>query len=209
MAEKQQEDILLEVKDYIERERTTQFFKKHGQSLGYLAVGIIVVFAGYEIWKSHDTETRQALGDKFVAEVTSSKATIETKDFANQAGYHQLAQMAFAKRLVDSKKPEEAIKEYQKLWDNPKTDKAIAKLAKVKAAIIMIDGNNAETPTWLNSSDDKIFDSEFNELVAIHSLENGNDEKAEKVFQSLSDNKLTTATVKNRADAYLSEIKNN
>lgn len=208
MADKKnenEEDLLIEVKDHIDRERTTLFFKKYGAFLGYCAVGTVVFFGGYEGWKAYDTDMRQGLGDKFLAAVNSEK-TIKTSEFSAESGFAQLAEMAEAGRLAADKKTEKAVAQYQKIWEAKRTDHAIAKLAKIKAAILMINGDNAETPAWLNSSDDKIFDSEFNELVAIHALENGNDEKAEKVFKALSENKLTTATVKNRADAFISEI---
>lgn len=205
MVEKNEEDLLIEVKENMDRERTALFFKKYGAFLGYCAVGIVVFFGGYEGWKTYDTNARQGLGDKFLAAVSSDK-TIKTSEFEGENGFLQLAEMAKAGQLAADKKTKKAIEQYQKIWEAKNTDAAIAKLAKIKAAILMINSDNAETPAWLNSSDDKIFDSEFNELVAIHSLENSNDEKAEKVFKALSENKTTTATVKNRADAFLSEI---
>jgi len=206
MAEKEEQDLLLEVKDHMDRERTISFFKNYGPFLGYCALAIVIFFGGYEGWKAYDTSNREAVGDKFLSAVKQNDKEINPKEFAGKSGYATLAAMAKAGKLAKDNEIEAAISEYQKIWEAPATDVAIAKLAKIKAAILMINNNEAETPTWLNSDDDKVFNSEFNELVAIHALENSNDEKAEKVFQALSDDKQTTATVKNRADAYLSEI---
>ena len=200
------EDILLDVKEHIERERTSLFFKKYGAFLGYAALGIVICVGGYEAWKSYDTNQREALGDKFLAAVAAQDKPIKTAKFSDKNGYSQLAEMAKAGQFAKNGKTKKAIEQYQKIWEDKSSDSAIAKLAKIKAAILMINSNAAETPTWLNSSDDKVFNSEFNELVAIHALENSNDDKAEKVFKAIIDDKLTTPTVKNRADAYLSEI---
>ena len=205
MADKE-DDILLEVKDHMDRERTMLFFKKYGVFLGYVALGIVIFFGGYEGWKSYDTNQREGVGDDFLASVNASEKPIKTTKFSGEKGYAQLAEMAKAGQFAANGKTEKAIAHYQKIWEAKDTDIAIAKLAKIKAAILMINDNEAETPAWLNSSDEKVFASEFNELVAIHALENSNDEKAEKVFKALSEDKTTTATVKNRADAYLSEI---
>jgi hypothetical protein len=203
------DEILIEVQEQIAEERRRYFFKKYGTLLGYFALGIILVFGGYEAWKSYDKNTRELMGDNLIAKINQRSPEMKIDEFSGQQGFAQLAKLAKADALAVDDKNEEAIATYKAVWENKSYDEAIRKIAKIKAAILMINSKDAETPIWFNTTEEGVFDDQFNELVAIHSLQNSNDEKAEKIFENLQENEQTAATVKNRVNAYLSETTNN
>lgn len=198
-------DISIEVQEQIAEERRARFFKKYGSLLGYFALVIIIVFGGYEAWKSYDKNKRQEMGDKLIAKINDRSDDIDLSQFEGQQGFAVLANLAKADALAVEDKNDDAIAVYQAVWEDESNDQAIRKIAKIKAAILMLDSKEAETPKWFNTTDDGVFDAEFNELVAIHSLQNSNDEKAEKIFENLQEDEQTNANVKNRVNAYLSE----
>lgn len=204
-----QEDLLIEVQEQMGKDRLDKFFKNYGNFLGYAALAIVVFVGGYEAWKSYDTGNRQEMGDKFFAAVDAQDKKIKSSQFAAYAGYNQLALMAKASQLAKAGNVDKAVGTYKKIWNSDGYDAAIRKIAKIKAAILLLNGtgeSSAETPSWLNSSNDKIFEAEFNELVALHAMKNSNHKKAEKEFKEISANENTPITIKNRADAYLAEL---
>ncbi len=206
--QEQDDSVLLEVREQMAEERTQRLLKKYGPFLGYCAIGIVLLFGGYEAWKNYDTDKRQVMGDKFL-EASENPEGVELSNFEGQHGFTQLAKMARANKMAENDDKAGAIAEYESVWKNTKNDAAIRKTAKIRAAILMINADNAETPKWLNSDDDIIFNSQFNELAAIHSLQTGNLEKAEKALNKLNESEQITANVKNRVDVYLSEIEAN
>lgn len=204
-----EDELLIDVKEQMAEERRNRLLKKYGSFLGYCAIGIVVLFGGYEAWKTHDTGVRQEMGDAFITSISEDAAEVDLAKFEGQAGYTQIATLAKATKLAEAGEKDKAIEQYQSIWENEENEAAIKRTAKIRAALLMVNSNSTETPSWLNSDDDAIFNSQFNELAAIHSLQNSNGEKAEKILNDLKESPTTTATVKNRTDAYLSEIENN
>lgn len=207
--EKMKEDLLLDVKEQMAEERRNYLLKKYGTFLGYCALGIVVSFGGYEAWKSYDQNSRQGMGDLLITEINAGKPEINAADFAGQSGFEQLATMAKAAAFAGEGKSDEAIAEYQKVWDDSGSEPAIQKLAKLKAAILIVNSSSGETPKLFDATDDEVFDAEFNELVAVHAIKNSNNEKAEEILTKLNESDDVSPTVKSRANAYLSEIESN
>lgn len=142
-AERLQQAILeREVEEELQKEKLLNFWKKYRAILIGSVVGIILLTAGTEVYRSWHQKVRLSESDQFEQAILlnykgeQDQALQKLADLSENArtGYKYLAQMRLASIYLNSGKKEEAFKELKSLIDNknaPQSLKSIAILSYV------------------------------------------------------------------------------
>lgn len=201
-ADEQGEGLLIEVQEQLERERMLQFFKRYSGFLSYVAIAILLVFGGHEVWKHFDLQNRQQAGSALLEAALNDNAKIDISKFNAGNGTKLLAEMVAANKLAKTQKFAEAVAAYEAIYNDKNFDNGARELASLKAKTISL---NHDVPVK-SKIEPTVFNPHFQEISAIEQLKDGKKEEAKKLFAELKKNDEATPILKNRATEFLIKI---
>ena len=201
-------NILIELEEDARRDAIAKFFKKHGTRV-YAAIGILIMAVGaHQLWSFYETNQRIKAGDKFYAVIddyTAPETTKRLDDAAQNSSLKEIAPLAQASLLINSKKPDEAIKLYGQVANNPKSEPALKELAKLNYLNLKLQKNPADKAALEDlkklSESAVAFKHTALEILAAIYLKNNELDKAKAIFKQLAEDKTTPPSMAGRAKA--------
>ena len=136
-----------EVDEELRSDRMKQAWNRYGTWLIAAAVVLVVVVAGQSVWSWYETREREAAGDRFLAAIRlledekRDEALVELRRIETEGNdtYRTLARMRIATELAENDEAAEAVALYDTVADDPDADAEQRALARIRAAIILVD----------------------------------------------------------------------
>lgn len=207
------DNILLEIKEDMQRDQMIQFFKKHGKYLAVLAVLVVVGIAGFEIWKNQDIKKRSAVGDQLYATITNFnqlKNPNKLREIAANSSYRDIATLIEANWQESQLDNDEMVKTYQKVANDPNANPALKELAELNVLSAKLNANpsdaKAEEELKKLTADNKTFRFTAMEMLGGYYKKNGKLEEARGVYEKLANNPAAPASLSGRAKSMLSSF---
>lgn len=145
-------DLFREIEEDIRRDQLNKLWEKYGIYLVGLAVGIVLVAAaivGWRAWERSKNAAASATYSELVTKAEGEKpaeAAAAFGEFAERApsGYAALARLRQAGLLVDAGDTKGAVAVYDALAARSSAPDVFRDMARVKAALLLLDQSNYE-----------------------------------------------------------------
>jgi hypothetical protein len=212
------EALFKEIDEELRQDKANEMWKAYGNYIIGGAVALILTVAGFQGWKTYDTNQRIARGEAFdAARVLSSGKKTEEAIAAfgkvadgNSDGYAQLARFREAGLLAQNGDQAAAISIYKTLSENDALTLQYRDLAVVLGAFQELNSSSGERGLidrlggltdaknpWRHSA---------REALAIVALKNGDRAKAREHYKTLADDAMTPRGLAQRAAEMLKTI---
>lgn len=208
------ESLYREVDEDVRREQLAQIWKRYGNAIIAVALGVIVAVAGIKGWQYWQLKQSETAARAYAAAVeldASGKSADAAKAFADltkgQPGFAALAGLREAASLAASGDTKGAVAAYDKLAASP--DKVIADVARVRAAWLLVDtASLADLQGRLAGLDapDNAFRSAAREIIGLAQYKAGDLEKANKSLTDLLNDPEAPPSARARANVILKLI---
>lgn len=209
--------FIREVDEAVRRERYKALWDKYGLYVVGLAVALIVVVAGYNIWSYLKQSEAEAAGDEFVKALAlqngddQAKATETLDDLAKSGptGYRVLAEFQLASQHAKAGETDKAVAAYDALAKDGKVDPILKGLATLQAATLRLDkADYAEMQKRLDSLAKGTSAWRFSarELLGLSAYQHKDFKAAEDAFTGLLGDPGTPPNMRDRANMMLALI---
>ena len=210
-------DIFNEVNEDVRREQLIGLWRRYGMYLLATLTAIIIGTAAHGVWAHFKNQGMMADGGLFSAAVELSQlgqyevAAQKFTDLASDSGsgYSQLAKLQKAATFLKTEDYTTAISLYSDLAAQPGTDKVIAPLATILAAIHESNNNrpnNAIARLAELSENDGPWRHLAREVRALALIQNGNMEEARKILVTIVGDPTSLPGVRSRASEILGAL---
>ncbi len=210
-------DIFREVEEEFRREKILGYFRQYGVYVIAAAVVVLAVVGAYALWDRFDRRARTQASDSYRAAielVQSSQpdealSALEALSRDSASGYRVLALFAKAGILIESGDYEEAAEIYDRIAADGAADSRLKDLARIKAALIMIDSSSLEdirgrVGSLVDTGGPWRFSAR--EAMALAAFNEGRLEQARTEFQLLAFDPSTPINLRSRAREMLAII---
>ena len=210
-------DIFNEVNEDVRREQLIGLWRRYGMYLLGTLTAIIIGTAAHGVWAHFKNQRMMADGGLFSAAIELSQlgqyevAAQKFTDLASDSGsgYSQLAKLQKAATFLKTEDYTTAISLYSDLAAQPGTDKVIAPLATILAAIHESNNNrpnNAIARLAELSENDGPWRHLAREVRALALIQNGNMEEARKILVTIVGDPTSLPGVRSRASEILGAL---
>ena len=210
-------DIFNEVNEDVRREQLIGLWRRYGMYLLATLTAIIIGTAAHGVWTHFKNQRMMANGGLFSAAVELSQlgqyevAAQKFSDLASDSGsgYSQLAKLQKAATFLKTEDYTTAISLYSDLAAQPGTDKVIAPLATILAAIHESSNNqpnNAIARLAELSENDGPWRHLAREVRALALIQSGNMEEARKILVTIVGDPTSLPGVRSRASEILGAL---
>lgn len=210
-------DIFDEVEEDLRRERLAKVWERYGIYVILVAVLIVVVTAGwrgYEWWR---VSSERSAGDQYVALLSETDAAPDlTPDalaaFADDApgGFAILARFRTATAFDEAGEPALAVETLRTVANDSGAPSLYRDMAQVRLAQLLLDeGDNAaaqEAVVALAEDAGNPFNRSATEMMGLASYAAGELDAAERWYEQLSTNAVTSQAMRQRAETMLQLI---
>ena len=163
MADHSEDSLIREIDEELRQDQFHKLWSRYGKLILIAAGLCVAAAAGYQFWVKYDLDTRQALGERFVAaqklaETGSTEAAVKAfKDLAGESrGYGMLARIQEAGLLAKTGDTAAAIAAYDAIAGDSGADKLYRDLAVILAAGLEVNDPGTDTqkvkdrlaPSW-------------------------------------------------------------
>jgi len=210
-------DIFQEVEEDVRRERFEQIWKQYGDYIIAGALLIIIAIAGFELWQRYEENQRLKASETFLAaqqlagqgNINQATAAFAVVAKDSPDGYAKMARLSQAGILDVTGQHSEALMILKSL---AKDDTGlIGSVARIRAAwILAVDGPRSDMDSILAPLTDPTSPWRFTarEIVAYADFHAGNMSAAQTEYRSLADDKGASDTLRQRAAAMATFLKN-
>ena len=207
-------DIFREVEEDVRKERLEQLWKRYGDYAIAVVAVILIVVAGYVLWQRYQASQRAKAAAEFTAVQRITNPAIAAGDFANLAktapgGYAELARLEQADALSAAGKNSEALDLYKKIAAGD--DGLLGNLARLRAGWLAVETaskNDLETLLAPLTDPTSPWRQSAREVLAYGQFRNGDMKGAETEFEALANDSGSPDSLRQRARAMASFIKN-
>ena len=210
-------DIFSEVEEDLRRDQMQSLWKRYGGYVVGLALGIVAVTAGTEIYQNQTENARQEAAQRYEAALNAVEAGNEDAAQAALAaiakdgddGFAVLANLKRAGLLIEAGQKDEAAAIYESLADEADTPPAIRALANIRATALLFDGlsdDDVRARLEGQSAEGEAFRHGALELLALSALRAGDAERARTHLNSLTLDPGTPPNMRTRAIEVLKVI---
>jgi hypothetical protein len=211
-------DIFREVDEDLRHEQYKRLWDRFGPYVIGLAVLIVVVVGGWQVWEYWQERTAQATGDRFIAALALADAgdhqgAIAALDeiAADGSGlYPMLANFRSASEKAAAGDTEGAVAEFDSIAASSSTPDLIRPIARLRAALILV---NTASPADL---EDRIGDlagtgepwrHSAREILGLSAWRTGDMASARKYYEQIAADQEKPADLQDRAEFMLALIR--
>ncbi len=204
------ESLFREVDEEVRREQMEKLWKRYGNLVVAVALGVIAGVAGYKGWQYYTQQQAEKAGAAYVQAMSvADTGTPEdvTKAFeaiaaGSHGGYARLARLQVAGALAGEGKTDEAVRAYDAIAADGSFDESMRDLARVRAGYLLADtapvddlrkrlaGLDVDGSPWRASA---------REIIATAYYRHANYLEADKLVAQLRADPETPAGVRQRA----------
>ena len=207
-------NILLEIKEDMQRDQMMQFFKKNATVISVLLVVGLAVIIAYEVWKNYDLKNRADAGDKLYAVISdfnTLKSPKPLRDVRAQApAYKSIVELVEANWHESQLDGQEMKKAYQELADDKNANMALRDLAKLNLVSMQLntgaEDKSAEADLIALSSKGRVYRFTALEMLGAYYKKKGRTEEARKTYEELANDTAAPASLAGRAKSMLSSF---
>jgi len=215
VADHTEDSFLREIDEELRQERYARLWKKYGKHLIAATFALVLFVAGFQGWRTYDTENRMEQSERFAAAQAMAKSgetAAAAEAFASLAddagsGYELLARLRTAATRAKTGDKSGAIDIYRKLNMDSGNDAVYRDLAVVLETLLIIDHTEAGE---INSrlaplmADDNPWRHSARELAALAAMRAGDSKAARELFTALSSDGAAPQGIRSRAREMLS-----
>lgn len=211
--------FIREVDEDLRADRQAELWKKYGNYVIGVAVGIVLIVAGYQGWNAYERNQKEELAERFnaaTALVKAQKLDEGQKALASlandgPAGYKVLARLQEAAVLAKKGDGAAAAAVYWELADDTSVNQLYRGLAVILGALNGADEIGAdrlkqrlapltnEQNPWRHSA---------RELTAVVEMKTGSRDKALEIYKKLSEDATSPQGVRTRAKQLVTILSN-
>lgn len=206
-----------EINEEINRERMENIWKRYGVLLLGAGGLIVATVAGVQVWSSMAKRAAENSGVAYQAgldalvesKADEAKNTFDQLAKSGPAGYSALAQLQLAGSYLDEKKPEEALKIFERLSKRTGADRLLVDFATLQAAALRLgEADFTEMQNRLNGliKDDNSWRFSAHELLGIAAQKAGKLEEARQSFGQIVADSDASPSLRQRAELRLAQI---
>jgi hypothetical protein len=207
-------DIIREVDEELRRERLQKLWERYGIYVVGAALAIVIAVAGWRLWEWYQSREAARAGAQFEAalQLGEQKKQGEADEILaalvreGPAGYRLLARFRSAADLAARDKRKGAAA-YDELAEDASLDPTLRDLARVRAAIALVDSAaaseiaNRMAPLIAGNS---AFKSSAREVLGLARMRAGETEAARKLFLEILTDPESPPSMRSRAQLLLS-----
>ncbi|MAN80417.1 MAG: hypothetical protein CMM77_13315 [Rhodospirillaceae bacterium] len=219
VADHSEDSLIREIDEELRQDQFHKLWSRYGKLILIAAGLCVAAAAGYQFWVKYDLDTRQALGERFVAaqklaETGSTEAAVKAfKDLAGESrGYGMLARIQEAGLLAKTGDTAAAIAAYDAIAGDSGADKLYRDLAVILAAGLEVNDPGTDTQKvkdrlapLMAAGNPWRFSAQ--ELAAALALRAGDKAKALEIYGDLSKDPETPARMRQRATELLTILR--
>lgn len=205
--------IITEIQEDLNRERMAQFFNAHGIYVYTLIVLVIVGIGAYEGWRYFDTERRTVQGDKLysiISDFTPDVAPKDIQEVGKDRNYKDITKLIEANLYEQKKDEANVMKAYEELANDSSAEKPFRELAELNIISFKLNKNPADTsiePSLKKlTAEDSIYKFTAMEMLASYYKTNGRNDKAKEIFAKLANDEKAPRSLAGRARSMLSSF---
>ncbi len=219
MADQNDDSLIREVNEELREEQMMKLWKRYGNYVVGVAVLIVVIVAGNQIWKNYDISTRTAESDQYftaqqlAAAGNNAEALNAMKALAGSAssGYGVLAKFQEAALLVETGNSAGAAMLYQQIARETIGDVALSGLANILAAMVEVNAGGYDRAAMefrlsTLAEENHPYRHSARELLAIIAMEHSDTEKANTALNTLINDKSAPQNLRVRAEKLLQRL---
>jgi hypothetical protein len=210
-------DIFQEVDEEVRKDKAALLWKKYGVYVIIACVALVVGTASRVAWREYKAAERLEEAGRFaeaqqlVANGKSAEAITALQALSNDAstGYSAVAAFHEAQARATSGDLTGAVEVYDKLADDDDAGTALQQLARVLAAMVLLDGDDGAAVTQRLAplmADDNPWRFLARELTAAQKHRHGDIDGARADYKALSEDAATPGGVRGRAQEMLSAM---
>ncbi|MCW8915099.1 MAG: tetratricopeptide repeat protein [Magnetovibrio sp.] len=219
VADQNDDSLIREVNEDLREEQMMKLWQRYGSTVVGVAVLIVVIVAGNQIWKNYDISTRTADSDQYFAaqQLAASGSNAEALK-AMQAlsssasgGYSVLAKFQEAALMVETGDSYGAAKLYQQIARDTIGDVALSGLANIMAAMVEVSAGSYDRAAMefrlsTLAEPSHPYRHSARELLAIIAMEHSDTEKAKTTLNTLIEDKSAPQNLRMRAEKLLQRL---
>jgi hypothetical protein len=206
--------IFREVDDEVRQDEYKKLWDKYGKYAGTLAllfVGAVAAWQGFQFYQVKQAEDASVVYFDALKKASDGKSDDALAALAavHHVGYGQLAQMQQAAVLGTKGEVDKAVAAYDAFAADPKSDPALADLARIRAGYLLVD---TQSPDQLLSrlgrfdKDDVLWRNEAREIFGLSAWRVKDYTMADRYFKAVASDKDSTGAMKQRAEMMLQLI---
>lgn len=212
-------DFIDEVNEDLRQQRFHSFWQKVGAYVIAASVVIVVATVGSVLWQNYAENRQIEAAEAFLA----ADKTARTQNFEaaakeyvavaerNAQGFSEMATMKSAYALTRAGNNAQAIETYRSVANNKGADKGIRSLARIYAALLMMQENAPAEEidallTPLAEDAANPFSSFAREQKAHIALNQGDSKQAHSILAALASDMKAPASLRRRAQAQLATL---
>jgi len=210
-------DIFREVDEDVRKDKATALWKKYGSYVVVACVALVIGTAGRVAWREYSESRQIEEAQKFSAatalveqgETSAATAAFEALSRESGTGYAVVAAFREAEQRAKAGDRDTAVAIYDKLAGNGDAGPALQDLARVFAAMALIDEAPADEIRGRLAgldADDSAFRFSVRELLAVLSFRDGDLEAAKTGFRALAEDAAAPSGVRARAQEMLAAM---
>lgn len=205
--------IITEIQEDLNRERMTEFFKKHGKYVYTLVIIGILAIGGFEAWKNIDQKNRAEAGDKLYKIINSFSETSDTKEIVEiqkTGAYKDVGKLIEANMYEAKKNDDATLKAYEKLANDSSAEKGLRELASLNIISMKLNKNPADASVEADlkklSGADGIYKYTALEMLGAYYRANGKNAEAKAAYTKLANDETAPRSLSGRAHSMLSSF---
>jgi len=205
-------DFFREVDEDVRRDRVVRIWTKYQYWFIALALLIVAGTAGWRAYQHYRNEAAEAAGAQYEAALQlsqdgkSAEAEAAFDALARTApkGYASLARLRAADEIA-TREPDRAIKAYDALAADQAFDPAFRDIARLRAAILDVDGDPKEVEQRLGllAAQSFPYHNTIRELLGLAALKRNDFEAAGRWFDAIVSDPKASFALRQRTEAYL------
>ncbi len=211
-------DIFKEVDEELRRDSAAKLWKKHGRSVIWLAVAIVLSVAGVQGWRAYDLDQRRQLSDRYAAALDLAEGGNTTAGLnalidmsgVDASGYAGLAAFEEARLRVENGDIDGAINVWDRIAAESPLGEGFRNTAELLSVLHQIDAGD---PAALRgrlaplATDDQPFRASARELLALIALREGDRAGARALYTKIADDREVPSGIRARAAQMLAVLK--
>lgn len=205
------EGLMMEVESGLREDEFRKIWKRYGNLIIGLAIVLVLGVAGYQLWREHQLEQRDAFANRYDAAITqfdAGKYDAAAKEFAeiaknNGQGYAALARLQEAAAKLQQGDNVGAIAAYKALGEDQKMDPVFRDLGTLLRVMYALDSEDPKTlePALgpLMASGNPYRYSAL-ELAALLAAKQGDTARAAQLAEQITNDPTAPAGLRERAN---------
>ncbi len=211
------DSFIREVDEELRSEQMRNFWSRYGKLVIAVAVSIVLLTAGYRGYKFYMKSQAESAGDAFMSAVQLSAQgksdeaikALEQLAATGSKAYSALAKMRMASELAGKGDAKSAISAYDEISSDAGFDETYRDLARLRAAMLLIDSGTLEEVTKRVGQLAKPgipFRHSAREAIGLSAWKEGKLKEAAKFFNLISEDQAAPNAMRGRANMMLDLI---